>query len=1205
MARQISHEQFKKWTGLKTKQEGLYYAKKYKLKYYKDFPDAEERFLKNIKARVKLQDDEIHMRQIIRGPVLKYLKEKRNKPDAKLVIGKKALTYVARYKAGGNKIKYRDRIMTLTAPRIYEIMRNLRANEGTVLMSDFKINEIKYDNLENANVLEKKKATYVVNDLLLANLNKAARDEGGDEGGEDLYYKGFNGAENVQEFTVYQIPKVEGNRRIQGGFFGYFIEKSRAEPFIIDIMKRYQIYDKVYLDSPQANKDENCLIHSLKLAGVANNKLENLKRTCVSSKIPIGAIRKFSEDNKLNIKVRIEAANNDGQQSSKSISYGKNGDPVITLGLIKDHYFFNEDVSFNAFALKNYENIKTMKNWHLVRRQDVNGRYERKNDSKMSSFNLITQMLENGFFKEITMNRETIALKDYKKINVETIDLDNKEDKYNEIKEREPIKISDHMIEELANSKPFKKLLNNIDDNKRVDIKIAFDFETTTNTEVHKPYMVSCAIYSGSKMIFDVRTFTGSKCAENFLEYVAKKVYEHMESLGLPNKKNLSKKDEVLRGKAINQCFNIILFAHNITYDMQFLMKYVKNYEPIFRASTKICGGSFCYHGLKINFKDTWAIIDCRLDQFQSFFNLKNIKKEIMPYNLYTEKNVVKDMCKIKDALQFITNEADKKEFLKNVEEFKIGNDHFNHIAYAQFYCEMDVKVMMEGYFIFRQWVIDQLEIDIDDFLTISSISDQFFKSRDCYKDCYYINGVARYYIQKTVVGGRCMSSENKKYLIRERLNDFDGVSLYPSAMKRLGEIGGYLKGKPKVIPTDKLNMKFLNKQDGYFARIKVKRLRIERDFPLASIVNDKGIRMFTNDLSDNNVIYINKISLEDLMEFHDLRIKDFEILDGYYFDEGRNDNVLETIQEVFNLRSEYKNAGNPIQNLYKLIMNSAYGKTIMKEQDTQVVYVNNKEERNKVISRDYNDIKIIEKLFDCDKYIIKKRKQINDHTNACHIGSEILAMSKRIMNEVMCLAEDNDIKIYYQDTDSMHIQDSKIEKLNDLFREKYGRELTGKQMGQFHCDFESIFVKVDEKNIVDGKDITDGEIVKNGKKEVKAKSSTKTIILGKKAYIDIVQYNNGDFKPHFRMKGVPQAVVELKSKKYKNLFNLYKDLYEGNTIKFDLLSTNKPVFKFGNGVVSNVQKFKRDVKFEDKHEDEDAVIDYEGIFAEILAFSK
>jgi hypothetical protein len=33
-------------------------------------------------------------------------------------------------------------------------------------------------------------------------------------------------------------------------------------------------------------------------------------------------------------------------------------------------------------------------------------------------------------------------------------------------------------------------------------------------------------------------------------------------------------------------------------------------------------------------------------------------------------------------------------------------------------------------------------------------------------------------------------------------------------------------------------------------------------------------------------------------------------------------------------------------------------------------------------------------------------------------------------MNEVMCLADDNNINIYYQDTDSMHITKSQVDTL-------------------------------------------------------------------------------------------------------------------------------------------------------------------------------
>ena len=65
--------------------------------------------------------------------------------------------------------------------------------------------------------------------------------------------------------------------------------------------------------------------------------------------------------------------------------------------------------------------------------------------------------------------------------------------------------------------------------------------------------------------------------------------------------------------------------------------------------------------------------------------------------------------------------------------------------------------------------------------------------------------------------------------------------------------------------------------------------------------------------------------------------------------------------------------------------------------------------------------------------------------------------MSKRIMNEVMCTAEDNNIPIYYQDTDSMHIENDLIPLLANKFKERFGRELIGKNLGQFHSDFEPI----------------------------------------------------------------------------------------------------------------------------------------------------
>ena len=60
-------------------------------------------------------------------------------------------------------------------------------------------------------------------------------------------------------------------------------------------------------------------------------------------------------------------------------------------------------------------------------------------------------------------------------------------------------------------------------------------------------------------------------------------------------------------------------------------------------------------------------------------------------------------------------------------------------------------------------------------------------------------------------------------------------------------------------------------------------------------------------------------------------------------------------------------------------------------------------------------------------------------------------------MNKVMCLAYDLGCRIYYQDTDSMHIVKDDLNKLATAFKDKYGRELIGTKLVQFHSDFSNI----------------------------------------------------------------------------------------------------------------------------------------------------
>ena len=84
----------------------------------------------------------------------------------------------------------------------------------------------------------------------------------------------------------------------------------------------------------------------------------------------------------------------------------------------------------------------------------------------------------------------------------------------------------------------------------------------------------------------------------------------------------------------------------------------------------------------------------------------------------------------------------------------------------------------------------------------------------------------------------------------------------------------------------------------------------------------------------------------------------------------------------------------------------------------------------------------------------VKNAKSILSHFHYAHCGVEILNMGKRIMNKVFSCADGCDIKIYYQDTDSIHLNYEDVDKIENGYKEKYGSELVGEELGNFHIDF-------------------------------------------------------------------------------------------------------------------------------------------------------
>ena len=1002
--------------------------------------------------------------------------------------------------------------------------------------------------------------------------------------------------------------------------------------------------------------------------------------------------------NKLRITPTLNKKTGNMEHQTDILHYGTEG-KEYPLALYEKHYFADCKTDYTKFSIEIYDEICNRVGFKYIKERNGKGfkkltKKQRDNKEKlMPSVRLIRYLLK---------NKDTLLQKiDKSSTNIYNTIYNQKVDDFETLEICE----QDYRKNEVDVD---RKLVSNTE-GARFDVIVYFDFEATTNTEIHKCYQIVYK-YRGDPNNGKYK-FEGSNCAKNFLEDLAKR----------------------FDGKSV------LCKAHNLRYDIQFIVKHLFNLHGFIKTGTKIKNICANYYNKKANtkvkliFKDTYSFIQMGLKKFHKCFNIK-AKKEVMPYEVYTENSVKLAKYPIETALKYIEDEEDKKQFIKNIDEWnlRIEETYFNHLKYSLIYCGIDVDVLKQGDEMFREWMIEATGIDLDRCISLPQIANLYGHKEGVFTDVYELSGVVREFIQRCVEGGRVMTKANKKlkvkydeekkedmyyedyvpaksidynkrvfeyeghkfnfskydnitkrllkdfirfcdkkkcpitmketinmfsklYIKKEhrkecykiikkklkeciekfiskgklknleasinnkkievhncKLQDFDAVSLYPSAMYRLGEqYGGLLKGTPKpfnntYLPemTDiqdidsiihsytgdnqYLSYKDLKKMDGYFVQINITKVNKHFDFPLISRKDEGGIRRYTNTTGE---MYVDKFKLEDMIKYQDI---EFKILRGYYFNEGRNPKISAIMKHLFNQRLYHKGKHdkngnklpkeqwrkkNPIQEVYKLIMNSFYGKLIMKPIDKKYIFVNTKRKLLEYLSYHKNSItfysQISKKL-----YMVEERKGINTHYSMPHCGTEILSLSKRIMNEVMCLAEDNDIRMFYTDTDSIHIDDGAVKHLSELFRNKENRELIGDRLGQFHCDFNDTISELSNDN-------------KQVKSEIKP-YSIEAYFLGKKSYIDkLVLTKDGKeyIQYHIRLKGVPNKCIN-KYDEQEDVFdrlhnestpiNLYNKMFRGQIFNFDLSKCIK--FKSNiNFTTSNYKTFNRTISFPDR----------------------
>ena len=106
----------------------------------------------------------------------------------------------------------------------------------------------------------------------------------------------------------------------------------------------------------------------------------------------------------------------------------------------------------------------------------------------------------------------------------------------------------------------------------------------------------------------------------------------------------------------------------------------------------------------------------------------------------------------------------------------------------------MDCKGLMDGYEVFRGWMLEHTGLDVGNSITIQSMASTFMKKPGCYDNVYQISGALQQFISRCTVGGRVMTNSNKQYHVKTDIADVDACSINPSAMYYMD---GFLEDKP------------------------------------------------------------------------------------------------------------------------------------------------------------------------------------------------------------------------------------------------------------------------------------------------------------------------------------------------------------------------------------------------------------------------
>ena len=626
-----------------------------------------------------------------------------------------------------------------------------------------------------------------------------------------------------------------------------------------------------------------------------------------------------------------------------------------------------------------------------------------------------------------------------------------------------------------------------------------------------------------------------------------------------------------------------VVFFHNLKYD-----------RALFEAHPKVQLVSVCesdgnVYQVTIRFQMTLLYIrdsaklvpNTPLSAFRSTFQLDPslAKKEFINYEFYRPENSSDEYtCSTVEYLHGKVFDSDKEKnlqkynaYLEAMNGYLIsenmgtaeagGQVCFKPWGFYKFYLKYDVLVLAAGIQTMQRemFKITSNELNVLESLTLASFSHKYMSHEGAYDGVYEMSTTLREYQMRAVAGGRtCVNPQYEGQAQTGQFEYLDAVSLYPSAIAEQCEFqGGFPTGEAYLLKPEELNMDFLAGVSDYTVTIQITAIRKKQhSIPFIRVRTASNGLDYVNELIDDQPIVdtVDKVTLEDYQEFHGL---DFEILEGIYWTGSKNQKFGQIMAKLHAERKGCKTRGETTKaNLIKLIMNSAYGKSIQKSHPTRKFYVPiNKWDPKSGEHKEtnwrlwiFNKFNVMDKLRFIGDHVIELTEFAPDSGFTLpHIGSRILATSKRLMNRVFNLCSELKAPIYYTDTDSFLVDRVDVPRVAAAFESKYNRVLLGENFGQFHSDF--TFKK-------DGKSV-DASFV----------HSTQFWPMGKKLYCHRLRADLPDgsvlHSIQYKCKGCTEHGLVYKAREFgegdEGVMALYQALADGKEIEVPL---NPPGFK-------------------------------------------